>query len=37
MQLVIFKKDFIEYKTLIYWNKIDLVKKTFYGFKRRNY
>ena len=33
MQLVIFKKDFIEYKTLIYWNKIDLVKKTFYGYK----
>tara|TARA_R100000742_G_C4253240_1_gene71364 strand:- start:331 stop:726 length:396 start_codon:yes stop_codon:yes gene_type:complete len=33
MQLGIFKRDFIEYKTLVYWNKIDLKERVFVNYK----
>jgi hypothetical protein len=33
MQLGIFKRDFIEYKTLVYWNKMNLIERVFFNYK----
>ena len=33
MQLGLFKRDFIEYKTLIYWNKINFIERVFVNYK----